>query len=133
MACAHILTLRSDGLAIVWICNLHHLIRWQWKMTTDVKHLWLTYWCVFSWCKPNFVWHKQHEIWFKCLHHDQIYCQLPQFSSKRMMWNLHMHRTEFFGSWAIAIDLLNLPLYLRYYQISDPYSMLENVIHVWEN
>ena len=136
-------TLRSEGLAVLWIRNLHHLIRWQRKMKTDVKHLWLTYWCAFCWCK-TFLWHKQHEIWFECLHHDQIYCQwLPIYFHGQIychsfllkVWTEICTYTEltFFGSWTIAIHLLSPPWYLKYHQILDPCSILRNVIHVWED
>ena len=63
----------------VWICNLHQLAKWLWKMTIDVKTCSI-YWCAFSWSNPKFLWQlKQHEIRFKCFHKvSQLFLQITR-------------------------------------------------------
>ena len=38
---------KVEDLPILWIWNLHHLIRWNWKMTIYVKHLVNLLMCIF--------------------------------------------------------------------------------------
>ena len=40
--------------ATAWICNLHQLTKWKWKITIDVKTC-STYSCAFSWSKLKFL------------------------------------------------------------------------------
>ena len=96
--------------------------RWQLMSNT-----WLIYWCAFFGYQSKLLWHKQHEIWLKCLHQGQIYWQWPvplvsgslQFSSKSFALHFlqvtyqHMRRNEIFGTWAIAIHFLWLFPYIQ--------------------
>lgn len=100
--------------------QLLSLAGWKWKMRVGAK-------CMVN--LPKFLWQKQHEIWFKCLHQDQIYCQwlgptvikpwFLQFSSKLFVLpflkgtHLNMLRNEIFDRWAIAKYLFWLSPYIQ--------------------
>ena len=65
--------MKTEGVhQLGWICKLHQLTKWQWKMTVDVKTCPI-YWCAFCWSKSKFLWQiKHHEIRIKCLHHIKV-------------------------------------------------------------
>ena len=96
-----------------------------------ISNTWLIYWCAFSWHEPKFSWHKQHKIWLKCLHRDQIYCQwlvpltysfllkVLLFIFKKALTCTCTEMNEVFDTWTIAIDFFwvfpyiqNLPNFL---------------------
>ena len=49
-----------------------------------------TYWCGFLWFKPKLLWHKQHEIWVKCLYQGFTLVTGLNISIKKIEWNLYV-------------------------------------------
>ena len=132
-------TPRSEALFVICMTWQGGNKRWQ-PMSSTCS----IYWCLFSIfyfifyflfsrSKNKCLWHKPHEIWFKCLRQGQMSCQWLafliwklrrlQFSSKNFALHslkgthLHIQKHEIFCTWVFT---LTLTIYSRLYQILDP-------------